>query len=228
MATRADVEALRLANEGAVRLATRDLDGFWRSLNLDRPERARDALLRFMPALVEQYGEAVAVVAADWYDDLRAAEGAPGRFQARMADPVAAERVEARVRFGAQHLFTESPSQTLVFLTSALTKYVLEPGRLTVSESTRADPAAVGWHRETRGDACDFCRLLAGRGGVYKEATARFAAHDDCHCVAVPSWDASAPEVPVSAYVASQRTSSMSPAQREAHNARVRAYMADL
>ena len=86
--------------------------------------------------------------------------------------------------------------------------------------------AAVGWHRETRPGACDFCRMLAGRGGVYKESTVRFAAHDDCGCVAVPSWDANAPEVDVMAYVASERTSRMSPAQRERHNQRVRDWIA--
>lgn len=226
MASASEVAVLRSANRGLVALATRDLRAFWESLNLDRPEAARDALLRFMPALVEQYGEAAASVAADFYDDLRAAERVSSSFRARMADPVAADVVAARTRFGAQHLFTEDPSQTLAFLTGAATKYVLQPGRNTIVRSALADPAASGWHRETRPGACGFCRLLAGRGNVYRRETARFAAHDDCGCVAVPSWDANAPEVPVSAYVASERTSRMSPAQREAHNARVRDYIA--
>lgn len=226
MATRSDVDLIRAANAGLVRLALRDLEAFWASLNLSRPEAARDALLRFLPVLVAQYGDAGAAVAADWYDDLRLAERAPGNFRAQMAAPVAPERVEARVRFGAQHLFTDAPGQTLTFLTSAATKYVLEPSRATVAESTKVDPAAVGWHRETRPGACGFCRMLAGRGGVFRKETARFAAHDDCGCVAVPSWDASAPEVPVSAYVASERTRAMSPEQRERHNARVRDWIA--
>src|SRR5690606_5733677 len=67
-----------------------------------------------------------------------------------------------------------------------------------------------GWHRETRGSrsypsGCKFCQMLASRGDVYKKATARFAAHAGCNCVAVPSWDANAPEVPAGAYVASER-----------------------
>jgi len=231
MPSRADVEALQAANRGLTRLAERDLRAFWATLDLTRPERARDLLLQFTPALVEQYGEAAATVAADFYDDLRAAEGVPGRFSARMADPVSAERVQARTRFAAQHLFTESPDQMLAFLAGAVSKYVLEPGRATIVESTAADPAAAGWHRETRSSetyasGCDFCRRLVSRGAVYKESTARFAAHDDCHCVALPSWDANAPEVEAMAYVASQRTSRMSPAQREAHNKRVREWLA--
>ena len=231
MPSRADVETLQAANRGLVALARRDLRAFWSTLDLTQPERARDLLLEFMPALVEQYGEAAATVAADFYDDLRAAERAPGRFSARMADVVSVDRVQARTRFAAQHLFTETPSQMLTFLTGAATKYVLEPGRATIVQSTAADPAAAGWHRETRSSetyasGCDFCRMLAGRGSVYKDSTARFAAHDDCHCVALPSWDANAPEVDAMAYVASQRTSAMSPAQRERHNARVRDWIA--
>lgn len=222
MATSSDVEVLRAANRGAVVLATRALEAFWGSLDLGRPEAVRDALLEYLPVLVEQYGEAAAVVAADWYDDLRAAEGLADGFTARMGEPVAVERVRSRVRFGAQHLFTENPGQTLVFLSSAVTRYVLEPGRVTVAESVRADPVAVGWHRETRGGGCGFCRMLAGRGAVYKRATANFAAHDDCHCVAVPSWDANAPEVPVDLYRASERTTGMTPEQKARHNALIR------
>lgn len=228
MATASDIATIRAANRGVVALATRDLRAFWSSLNLDRPEAARDALLRFVPVLTAQYGEVAATVAADFYDDLRLEAGVRPGFRARMAETVPAEAVVARTRFGAQHLFTEAPGQALAFLTGAVSKYVLQPGRSTIAGSAKADPAASGWHRETRPGACDFCRLLAGRGAVYRRETARFAAHDDCGCVAVPSWDASAPEVPVSAYVASERTSAMTPAQREAHNQRVRDYIADL
>lgn len=241
MATPADVALIRAANAGLVRLATRDLQAFWASLNLDRPEAARDALLRFMPELTARYGEAAAVVAADFYDDLREAEAVRPGFRARMADPVPADVVQQRTRFGAQHLFTENPGQTLVFLTGAATKYVLQPGRLTIVESALADPAAAGWHRETRpsrtyASGCGFCRMLATRGAVYKRATATFAPHDDCKCVALPSWDANAPEVSADQYRASERMDALraraaagdASAQRQldAHRARVRDWIA--
>jgi len=223
-----DVATIRQANASIEALALRDLRAFWASLDLSRPERARDALLEFLPVLSSQYGEAAAVVAADWYDELRSAAGVPSRFRAVMAAPVPAEAAVAQVRFGARHLFTDTPQQMLTFLEGVASKYVLQPGRDTVQLSAAADPAARGWHREVRAGACDFCRLLAGRGGVYTEKSVRFAAHHNCHCVAVPSWDASAPEVPVSAYVASRRTSEMSPAQRAEHNRRLRDYMSSL
>lgn len=228
MATAADVAVLRDANTSLETLALRALRGFWASLDPNRPEMVRDALVEFLPVLTTQYGEVAAVVAADWYDELRAAEAVRGSFAATMAPVVPAEAAVAQVRFGAQHLFTDDPGQTLAFLEGVASKYVLQPGRDTVQQSAAQDPQAVGWHRETRHGACDFCRLLAGRGNVYRKSSVRFAAHKSCHCVGVPSWDVDAPEVPVSAYVASERTSRMSPAQREVHNARLREYMAGM
>lgn len=205
MASRPDVERLRSANAGLVRIVTADLNGFWGSLNLSRPEAARDALLDFLPALVTKYGDAAATVAADWYSDVRNAAGVRGPFVPLLAEAVDSDRVASTVRFAAQHLFTDDPSQTLASLSGAVSKYALEPGRQTIVESAIRDPRASGWKRVTRGGGCDFCRMLEGRGGVYKEATAHFASHGHCHCAAVPSWDEHAPEVDVRAYVASQR-----------------------
>lgn len=241
MATAVDVARFGAANRGLAALVTRDLRAFWATLDLNRPEVARDALLRFVPVLTEQYGEVAATVAADFYDDLRAAEPVVPGFRARMADPVPRGVVQQRTRFGAQHLFTDTPDQTLVFLTGAATKYVLQPGRITIVDSAVADPAAAGWHRETRSSrthtsGCAFCRMLATRGAVYKRATATFAPHDDCKCVAVPSWDANAPEVSADQYAASERLDALraraaagevsAQRQLEANRARVRDWIA--
>lgn len=239
MPTSADTLLLRRQQQGIVQLATEALDDFWSSLDLGRsPESVRDALLEFTPALVEQYGDIAATVAGDWYDELRAAEAIPGRFRAQLADGVPAEAVAARTRFGAQHLWTDTPDQTKTFLASALTKYVLQPGRDTIVRSSILDPRASGWQRITRPDGCRFCRMLAGRGGVYKEATAGFASHDDCNCASAPSWDPSAPEVDVRAYRASARMEDLrqraaagsTEAQRQldAYRSRVREFVADL
>ena len=227
MATAADIETLRSLNSTIVARATAALEAFWGTLDLSRPEVARNALLEFMPVLTDQYGEAAAVIAADWYDSLREAEGVTGSYVATVAATVPEEVVAERTRFGAGHLWTENPSQTLLFLVGIAQEYVLQPGRDTITESSMADPAAVGWHRETRGSrsypsGCKFCQMLASRGDVYKKATARFAAHAGCNCVAVPSWDAGAREVPTALYRASERTSGMTPEQRARHNERLR------
>lgn len=201
-------------------MGIRDLRRFWATLDLTKPEKTRDALLAFTPRLVSVYGEAAATVAADWYDDVRGKADVRSGFRARMAGLVKPDVVAERTRFGAAHLFTEQPTGTLDFLASSLTEYMLQPGADTVTTNVRRDPAASGWHREASAGACAFCVMLADRGGVYRSDTADFASHGNCSCVAVPSWDADAPEVGVVQYVASNRT------QTEADRARVRSYLA--
>jgi hypothetical protein len=222
MVSRADAERLRAAQAAVRALVERDLLAFWESLDLRRPEAARDALLGFVPFLVERYGEMAAVFAADWYDEVRAAEGVPGRFRAEVAPPAETVAVVETTRRLAGALFTDRPQDMLPGLTSKAGKFALVGSRETVTRAVARDPRASGWQRVTRVGACRFCRMLAGRGAVYREATAHFASHGDCNCAAVPSWDQDAPEVDVTLYRASQRTSSMSEQQKAAHNALIR------
>lgn len=222
MTSRAEAERLRAANRSIVALATRALDRFWASLNLDRPEAARDALLDFLPTLTAAYGDAAATVAADWYEDVREAAGARGVFYADLAEPVPAEQVQAQTRFGASHLWTPTPISTRDFLVGVVSKAVQQPGWDTVTRNAGRDNAAEGWRRVTRAGACKFCRMLEGRGAVYKETTATFASHGSCSCAAVPEFGTGADEADVIAYVASKRTPS------EADRQRVRDYLASI
>lgn len=197
MATAAEVASFRQANAGIVALVERDLNAFWGSLNLANPERVRNELLRFLPILTAQYGEMAAALAADWFDQLRADAarvglfrmvGTAGRFRSVLAPVTPAEVMQKQVRFGAQHLFTDNPEQTLVFLRGETQKYVLQPGRDTIAQNSVRDTAAVGWRRVVRVGGCDWCRMLSGRGAVYKESTVHFDAHHDCNCTAAPTW----------------------------------------
>src|SRR5699024_7951881 len=70
----------------------------------------------------------------------------------------------------------------------------------TILANVRADPEARAWMRVTSPGACDFCIVLAGRGGVDTEEAVRFASHTDCACGAVPSWDPNAEQVDVFQY----------------------------
>jgi hypothetical protein len=209
MVSPSDAERLRQAQAGVRALVERDLRAFWESLNLSRPEAARDALLAFLPALVDAYGESAAAVAADWYDEQRAAERVPGRFRALLVVPDERVAVVETVRRAAGALFTEKPTDTLTAVTAAAGKYVLAGARQTITTSTARDPRASGWERAVRSGACGFCRMLHGRGAVYKESTVHFAAHKECNCAAVPSWDPNAPEVDVSQYEASKRMTAL-------------------
>ncbi|QCB93306.1 hypothetical protein [Cellulomonas shaoxiangyii] len=227
MVSPADAELLRRAQGGIRALVERDLRGFFGMLNLSQPERSRDLLLAFVPELVRRYGMDAAQFAAEWYDVQRAAAGVSGAYRATaLASPYLAA-TEPTVRRAAGALFTDTPADALTTLLAATGKYVLAAPRDTIARATDRDPQAVGWKRITRPGACSFCRMLAGRGAVYREATAHFASHGSCNCAAAPSWDADAPEVDVRLYDASQRTTGMSPQQRERHNALIQRAIGD-
>jgi len=201
----ADILVLRDAQDNVRTLVVRDLRAMFASMDLARPDAAAAALREFVPALVLEYGDMAASLAADWYDEVRATEGIPGRFRASMMPSPYQDAAEPTARRAAGALFTSNPGDALTSLESAVGKYALAAGRSTITTSSYRDPQASGWQRVVRSGGCDFCKMLAGRGGVYKEATADFAAHGHCNCAAVPSWDANAPEVDASAYTASER-----------------------
>lgn len=234
MASRDDVAALRAANDDLVTIVKRDLNSFWRTLDLSKPEAARDALIEYLPALVSEYGDMAATISADWYDEMRVKAGVTGRFAALAADSVGADVVEAEVRYAAGALFTDAPASALSILEGATARYVLNAGRDTIVNSSKKDPKAGGWYRIS-GGGCDFCNMLAARGAVYKEATADFAAHDHCRCGVAPSWDPSRPEADVKQYEGSKRMDAIrekaakgdANAQRQLrdHNARIRGYI---
>lgn len=227
----AEVARQRAAQARIAELVRDQLRSLFDSLPLNKPEDARNLLLAATPELVRQYGDMAATLAADAYDEWRALQNVPGRFRAKVFDSPYLDAVEPTVRRAAGALWTDNPIETLVGLSAAVDKYVLAAGRETIARNTDADPQARGWHRVARATGCRFCRMLADRrpdgrpGGVYSEAGVHFAAHGDCRCTAVPSWDANAKPVPVGTYEASKRTSGMSPAQKAAHNKRVREWM---
>lgn len=190
MPSRSEIEAFRSRNVAITSRLSRDLARFWGGLDLSNPETARDALVEYVPRLVAQYGDLAATVAADLYDELRSAAGVRRRFSAVLARGVPDEAVVQRVRFGAQHLWTDHPEDTLKFIDGAAGKYALQAGRDTIATSSRRDPAKAKWARVAEPDACEFCLMLAGRDFAYtSEDAAAGEYHDNCQCVAVPSWD---------------------------------------
>lgn len=151
------------------------------------------ALLRYdvLPSVANQYGEAAATLAADWYDDLRDFYRVPGRFAAELAPQPADALLRAISNWAAAPAEAETPDfETALARTEGVTqKLVADMSRQTVMISTERDPNARGWGRFTEPGACDFCLMLSSRGGVYTSSTVRFGSHDHCHCLAGPVWD---------------------------------------
>lgn len=225
MVSRAEAEAYRQAQAGVRVLVERDLAKFWSYLDLTDPAKVASAVDAYVPLLVRRYGSDAGALAAEWYDEMRSAAGIGGAFRAEATASPYEDAVTPMISRALGDTFAGNPAGTLLTLTSNVGKYVLGASRATITRNTDRDPSATGWQRITRGGGCDFCRMLAGRGDVYKRSTVHFASHAHCNCAAAPSWDSSAPEVDVQLYMASQRTTSMTPEQRDRHNATIRAYL---
>lgn len=208
-------------------LSRRDLRALWPSLDGLPPETVRDALMEVLPALGEQYGDAAAALAADYFETAREAAGARGAFSPVLAESPDRARWEALARWGVDPLFRESPDRgaALTLVEGGLQRSIADQHRLTIVRSSIADPQAAGWRRVGVGGSCGFCRMLIDRGHTYTEASVTFRSHDHCNCAAAPSWDSNV--VKVSREPFRQSKKNRSEATKKADNARARAYIAD-
>lgn len=217
MTTQAQAETHQRDLAALIALAIAAVRELWPSFTT--PEAVRDALADILPGLVGLYGSAASALAADWYDEIRDELEIDGRFRAIVADLPDLGRTESLAGWGVDPLFGEpdvAAAQALV--EGGLQRIVANASRDTVIASALADPRALGWQRIGTGSAdCGFCRLLIGRGAVYSETTANFAAHDNCDCTAVPAFGGQ--PVPVKPFTPSKRQAT------DADRARLRAYL---
>lgn len=187
----------------------------------------RDVLLDVLAELGDAYGEGAAVLAADWYDELREFAGVPGRFRASPAPSVDRARWEALARWGVDPLYAENPDHALAVnrVAGGLQRTVADRHRLTIVDNSIHDPQASGWSRVSVGETCGFCRMLVDRGAVYTEAGVTFRSHDLCDCAASPSWDSDIVKVSAEPYRQSLRNRSK--ATKKIDNARAYEYIAE-
>lgn len=180
-AHRRDIEAL-------LALALGDLSLVWR--NIDSGDAAREALMDLLPQLAALYGSAAATLGADWYDEMREAAGAPGRFRAIPAELPDRGRTDSLARWGISPLFGAAPDfeAAKALVGGGFQRIVADADRNTVLGSSARDPRGNRWQRETGGKSCQFCLMLAGRGAIFRADTADFQAHDNCSCYASPQF----------------------------------------
>jgi hypothetical protein len=194
--------------------AAHDLDDLWRQVR--NAAEAETALRDILPALIDTYGIAASALAAEWYDDLRDKVGPRGRFRAIPAD-IKDSGAQELVGWATAKATDLGTLQTLVL--GGMQRRIANFSRQTVMGSSIADPGARGWQRVGVGECTNgFCDMLIGRGAVYSEATADFAAHDHCKCSAVPAFDGE--PRPVKPFTPSLRTAT------DADRATVREYLA--
>jgi len=191
----------RAAQVGLTRLLVRDVRGLRRLIIPSRLRQSVPDWLTAMNAIVEQYARTSAHLAAEFYDAQREAARVPGTFTVPLADPPPQQQTEESLRWATKDLWPRpedeaTPAQLQpmdVRLEQAekkaqgvAQKLVADTGRGTVQEAVRQDRQATAWARAAALGACAFCRMLSIRGAVYKQDTAGFRAHDNCHCGVVP------------------------------------------
>lgn len=192
VATQEQVSRFQTASSALVALAIDELRDVWAALDLEgNPIRIRDLLLELFPDLVVSFSDVAAVLAADFYDELRNVRVSASPFRAVIAPAPPVEQSQAAVRFGLSAIFQSAPDPASAFetLSGSLQRLVMQGGRSTLIGSASRDPYRSGFARMPIGDTCPWCISLASRGFVY--ATAESAGqfdrwHDNCNCVVIP------------------------------------------
>lgn len=199
------------------------------------PGEVRSALFATAPLVAETYGQAAAVLGADWYEELRDEADLSDLFvpepvlnfdedsvRAMVAVVTAPlEDLSKQAEAEIEALYEQILADVVAEVEREIQKEIVTGFRDTITENAKADPGAAGWKRHAQPDACKFCRMLAAKGAVYTEETARFAAHTNCYCIAGPAFGGQeiwAQATPMQ-YLASQRK------RTEAERAQLREYL---
>jgi len=182
-------------------------------------EQRRYDLLGGVPAVIGYYQDGTGALAADFYEEQRAASNVVGSYTAEVVLVDRTVKIRRAIAWAADPLFTGDDALSEARLAEVVQLETARSFRDTVTDNTTRDPQAIGWRRVAAG-GCKFCAMLAARGAVYKESTVRFAAHTNCHCSAAPAFVGyDGPEADVEQYRASRRN--RTPAQQ----AELRAYL---
>lgn len=208
----ADVQQQSRINAGIVALAAAQTASLWPQVDWGSPAAA-SAVRKLYGAIVGQFGQSAAAVAAQFYDEQRTAAAVPGQFTAALSDPlppVMLDKVVTSAFLGGvepDHTHADVSATTgdlpveervPARLDGSLQRLVLQPGRETIAANAAKDPAKPRYVRVPRGaKTCAFCVMLASRelgpnfSGYASAHNALFRAdgekfHKHCDCEAVP------------------------------------------
>lgn len=199
------LEAARLtqahaqAQSALNRRITADMVTLWALLDPTDIDGTFPRFLQAATAILSARKRESASVAAAYYRAFREAEGVGGRLQVAMVQALAVEQAAASlaatgpvtIKMGMRRGLDldTATKRGLVATLGASSRLALAGGRDTIHETMMRDEKAFGVARVTRGGSCAFCAMLASRGPVYKEETAKFRAHDHCNCASEVVYD---------------------------------------
>ena len=201
MVSAADAAKYRRANQQLEDLIERNIRQLWTGLGASSPQEMRDALMDYVPGLVDTYGKVAGTIAAEFFEETT---GLP----ATIADTYSREAVQGSVRAFAGRLWTGEQVSVVAGVSAAARRHMLQVGRSTMYQSALRNPG-VGYARVPEPGACNWCLLLASRGAVYAKDTVTKVSearmytgtsgmrgrrpgedfHDDCRCDGVAVRD---------------------------------------
>lgn len=214
-----ELERHRRAQTEIRRRAKNEL-GAWFAVQDTWDARAfRESLTEFMAYLTGKYGDLAASVAADFYDEMRAAAPVTaGAFRAVAHGGVSLDEVARGAAWAVGPLFAsdQNREQALGMAGAVIGRFVKNTAARTISDSARRDPAGPTIVRVPRGaSTCAFCIMLASRGYLDGGYTSRASAsrvgasrrgraaqattgrddsyHDDCDCETVTIYPGEEP-----------------------------------
>lgn len=163
----------------------------WLALDPDRLDATFPDFLALAGAVVGVYRSRAEIEAADYLggftDSPEVVPPAPMNPEAFVVGMRVSSLANAKAGILRGRTVQETMQASFVLTAGLAQQSVANAGRSVVMGSAVADPGCRGWRRVTSG-GCDFCTLLAGRGGVYTDATARFRSHRHCGCSAEPVY----------------------------------------
>lgn len=175
----------RTANKQLTALIERDVRKLWSALGALSPEGKRDALLDYVPGLVDRYGQVAATVAAEYFEETTGAS-------ATFVDAISPDGIQSSVRYFAGGLWTGEGGKVLAGVTAAASRYALQYGRSTIHQSS-LDTAGVSYARVPEPGACNWCLILSSRGAAYGSKKSAGGEgndyHDECACQPVAVHD---------------------------------------
>lgn len=157
-------------------LGTRDVKRLFRARAALDEREFWDFMMDAYPAELEPHIADAADLATEYY----AAAGGRGlTYRPVAAPPPPVDQLRASARWA---LLQADPFEALA---GSAQRMVQGGARDTITLNVKREPGAR-WARYASFTACEFCRMAAIRGGVYRsEDAADSQYHDHCHCMAV-------------------------------------------
>lgn len=150
----------------------------------------REAAYEVIETACGYYADTVAAGrAAEFYDAVRKAQDAPGKYAA-----VAESLRDPQATYGSVKAFMVSvvkQGATDIFVAACVRRLdaeIRKAANMCVAHNASKDPAKPRYARVPSGETCGFCLMLSSFGFSYKTKEAASHSHPKCDCRVVPSF----------------------------------------